>query len=114
MNGQAETKTDIYSGLRKNKSIPEKYEIPILTALAGYPGLKGTKINFKLSNAHPLPYGTMPTMFSMFSPAGQRQYEITILEKAEEPTWSALFRNLSVSAQIAVIAHELAHVEYFQ
>jgi len=114
MSSQTATKTDIHSDLRKNKSFPEKYEIPILTALAAYPGLKTTKINFKLSNSHPVPYSTMPATVSIFSPAAHREYDITILEKAEEPGWSALFRNLSLSAQIAVIAHELAHVAYFQ
>src|SRR4051794_22944838 len=90
-----------------NKVIPSKYEKPILKALSAYPELKHIRIHFKLTSKHPVPYGTTPTFASLFRKAGKRIYYITILEEAQEPERSALFRNLPEEAQIAVIAHEL-------
>jgi hypothetical protein len=96
-----------------NKSIPLKYEKVILKALASYPELKHVKIHFKLTDKHPVPYGTTPAISSLLSPADKRVYYITLLEKAEGPEYAALFRNLTQDAQVAVIAHELVHVLQF-
>jgi hypothetical protein len=96
-----------------NKVIPEKYAQPILTAFSRYPELKHTHIHFKLTDKHPVPYGTTPTFGSLFKKASNRKYYITLLEEAEEPERSALFKNLPEEGQIAVIAHELVHVLQF-
>lgn len=96
-----------------NKVIPAKYEIAILSALSAFPELKTTRIHFKLTNHHSVPYGTTPTFASLFKPAHKRIYYVTLLEEAKEPERGALFRNLPHEAQVAVIAHELTHVVQF-
>jgi hypothetical protein len=96
-----------------NKVIPIRYKTSILTALASYPELKNVRINFRLVNRHPVPYGTTLSLASLFKSHEKRTYYITLLEEAEEPEYSALFRNLSEEKRVAVIAHELVHVLQF-
>jgi hypothetical protein len=98
----------------RNKEIPAEYEKEILAALSHYPELKDTKIKFKLTNHHPVPYGTTPSLDSVFKSPSDRRYTISILEKAKEPEESALVCNLPFEARIGVIGHELAHVAQFQ
>jgi hypothetical protein len=93
-----------------NKEIPKKYEEPILLALSFYPELKPLKIRFKLTDKHPVPYGTTPTAGSFFRSPSKRIYDITLLEEAKGPEYYALFKNISPEAQIAVIGHELVHI----
>ncbi|MCW3103818.1 MAG: Protein of unknown function precursor [Bacteroidetes bacterium] len=92
------------------KEIPEKYEEVILTVLSHYPELKDTCIRFVLKDKHPVPYGTMPSLKTIFSEPAEREYIITIREQADYPTFYALFKNLTEDAKKAVIAHEVAHV----
>jgi len=92
------------------KEIPEKYEEIILTVLSHYPELKDTCIRFVLKDDHPVPYGTMPSMKTIFSEPAEREYIVTLREKAEYPTFYALFKNLTDDAKKAVIAHEISHV----
>ncbi|MCW3076695.1 MAG: hypothetical protein JWO32_1304 [Bacteroidetes bacterium] len=99
--------------IKMNKVIPLQYEKPILTALAAYPELTSTHIHFKLTDKHPVPYGTTPTLGSLFKPPHKRIYYITLLEESQPPELAALFKNLSFEAQVAVIAHELVHVVQF-
>jgi hypothetical protein len=94
----------------RNKIIPKMYEVPILMALSAYPELKEVHIHFKPVNKYSVPYGTTPTFASLFKPAHKRRYEVHLLEKAKEPEFSALFKNLPLEGQIAVIGHELVHV----
>jgi len=96
-----------------NKKIPIKYETSILAALSYFPELKYVHIEFFLKNRHPVPYGTLPTLGSFIKPPSQRTYRISILEEADEPEYSALFRNLTHEMRVAVIAHELIHVLQF-
>jgi hypothetical protein len=92
------------------KEIPEKYEEVILTVLSHYPELKDTCIRFQLKDEHPVPYGTAPSLKTIFSKPAEREYIVTIREQGDYPTFYALFRNLTPDAQKAVIAHEIAHV----
>lgn len=92
------------------KEIPLKYEPEILAALSHYPELKDIRIRFVLTASASVPYGTKPTLASCFLPPSRRTYTVTILEEAESPEKEALFRNLSKSMRIGVIAHELVHV----
>jgi hypothetical protein len=100
-------------GKLKHKTIPACYEESILPALLSYPELSEIRIHFKLTKKHPVPYGTTPTFLSLFRSPANRTYYITLLEEAEEPERSALFRNLHPDARTAVIAHELVHVVQF-
>ncbi|MCD6017026.1 MAG: hypothetical protein K0S53_147 [Bacteroidetes bacterium] len=97
-----------------NKIIPLQYKEPIMTALSSYPELEDCRIHFKLTNKHSVPYGTAPTFSSLFKKTREREYTVTLLEEASEPDNSALFKNLSLDKQEAVIAHELFHVLQFQ
>jgi hypothetical protein len=102
------------NGLRRefavNKRYPKQYEHAILYALAGYPELRHTRINFELAYSGSVPYSTRPTFASLFLPAAKRTYCIQILERADGPKEAALLKNLPEEVQVAVIAHELAHV----
>jgi hypothetical protein len=97
----------------KNKIIPPEYEEPILQALTHYPELKNTNIEFKKSDDHPVPYGTTPAVSNIITGSQKRKYIVTLLEKAQPPTDSALFRNLPVEAKRGVIGHELGHIMQF-
>jgi hypothetical protein len=95
------------------KTIPLKYEEPILKALSHYPELKDIPIHFKLKDKHPVPYGTTPAPSTIIKRAHKRTYTISLLEKATPPMEQALFRNLPEPAQLGVIGHELGHVLQF-
>jgi hypothetical protein len=94
----------------RHKTIPQKYEGAILTALSKYPELKEVRINFILKDKHSVPYGTSPTFLSLFSNPGDREYNVSILEKAEAPMFYALMKNLTFEAKVGVLGHEIAHV----
>jgi hypothetical protein len=97
----------------QNKVIPEKYEGPILIALSCFPELADAKIHFVLTNSNSMLYSTKPFLGAIFLPPAKRKYKVSLLEKAKEPHYSALFKNLSEEKQVAVIAHELTHVIQF-
>jgi hypothetical protein len=99
--------------LRKNKRIPEKYADVILEALSHYPELRDTRIDFRLKKHASVPYGTKPSVFTLHKPANKRKYIIVLLEDASGPMEMALFKNLSRTAQLGVIGHELNHVIQF-
>jgi hypothetical protein len=92
------------------KDIPARYEEEILIALSHYPELKNEQIRFELSMASPVPYGTKPSLASVFLPKDQRIYTVTILERAEDPENEALIKNLDRKMRIGVFGHELGHV----
>lgn len=94
----------------RHKSIPAKYEAAILTALSKYPELKEVRINFILKDKHSVPYGTAPSFLSVFSEPEDREYNISILEKADPPMFYALIKNLTFEAKVGVLGHEIAHV----
>jgi hypothetical protein len=94
----------------RHKSIPEKYEAAILTALSKYPELKEVRINFVLKDRHSVPYGTAPTFASIFAEPADREYTISILEKAKAPMYYALIKNLTFEAKVGVFGHEISHV----
>jgi hypothetical protein len=92
------------------KEIPERYREPILEALSYYPELKNTHIEFRPVPARSFPYGTSPSLKSVFLPTGLRKYIVFILEQSHGPEEQALFRNLPLEAQVGVVTHELGHV----
>jgi hypothetical protein len=96
-----------------NKIIPAKYEAVILKALSCYPELKKIPIEFRLREAHPVPYGTTPVLTNVLMPHSKRKYIVSLLENASPPTEQALFKNLPEEAQLGVLGHELGHVLQF-
>lgn len=108
-----QTKKETFEAFRKNKRIPDKYAGVILEALSYYPELIDVKIEFKLGNSGVIPYGTKPSPLSMFREPQKRKYIISLLEEASGPMEMALFKNLSYTARLGVIGHELNHVIQF-
>ncbi|HLP13764.1 MAG TPA: M48 family metalloprotease [Flavobacteriales bacterium] len=102
-----------YKTFFKNKIIPEKYREAILTALSHYPELKDARIEFRLTTDLKEAYATAPTFASIFQKPENRLYRINILEQASPPMEGALLKNCTLQCQVAVIAHELAHVKQF-
>jgi hypothetical protein len=100
----------IREAVGNNKEIPQKYEAAILVALSHYPELKDTRIKFQIANHASVPYGTKPSMRTIFSSPEKRLYLITILEEAKDPMRQALLKNLPFDARVGVIGHELGHV----
>ncbi|MCE3228672.1 MAG: Uncharacterized protein K0S32_3223 [Bacteroidetes bacterium] len=94
----------------KNKVIPSQYELPVLMALAAYPELRDVHVEFLPVSKLSVPYATVPEKSSLFKSPDKRKYIVQLLEEAKEPEFSALFKNLPLDAQIAVIGHELVHV----
>lgn len=93
-----------------NKEIPQKYEKEILIALSRYPELRKVRIKFVLVDTAPSLYYTKPVLASCFSAKKNRQYVISILERASYPESEALFEKLTERMRIGVIGHELYHV----
>lgn len=93
-----------------NKEIPQKYEKEILIALSRYPELRKVHIKFLLVDTAPAPYYTKPVLTSCFGARKNREYIISILEKANYPESEALFEKLTERMRIGVIGHELYHV----
>jgi hypothetical protein len=92
----------------RNKTIPARYELPVLRALSHYPELKDTAIEISPVKFLPVPYATTPSLLNFLRAADK--YTIRLREVAEGPTEKALFRNLPEMAQVGVIGHELGHV----
>ncbi|MCE3278495.1 MAG: hypothetical protein K0S44_686 [Bacteroidetes bacterium] len=104
----------LYKEYGRFKEIPQKYETAILKALSCFPELKDTKIQFRLKHKGSVPYNTKPSLSSFFGQSYEREYLIDLLEDAEQPTFYALFKNLTQESQIGVIAHELSHVVQYE
>ena len=107
-------KREDIEGLIRNKRIPGKYMAVILEALMHYPELHDTRIDFRLTYSGKIPYGTRPSVFTLFKQPRRRKYIITLLEDATGPMEMALFKNMSRTAQLGVIGHELNHVVQFK
>lgn len=93
-----------------NKTFLPQYELQALIALAHYPELKDAKIEFvqqKISSN----LAARPKGFSVFRRKGKRQYRVFVNfpESSRVPLDSVSF-----NGQIGVIAHELAHLAYYE
>lgn len=97
-----------------NKRFPSRYRELILDVLEQYPDLQHTHIRFVLRKKYPVPYGTRPTLSSVFQKPENRVYIVSLREKAEPPTESVLFHNLTDTMRRGVIAHELMHIVQYQ
>lgn len=92
-----------------NKSIPQKHERAILTALAQYPELRPVPIVFKEAPSL-LPLSCKPTIPSLLMSQQRRTYKITISTRSLPGLAPILFKNYSFNARVGIIGHELAHV----
>ncbi len=97
----------------RNKQIPENYQEVVLRSLFHFPQLRETTIDFIVTDNHEKRHSTEPSFGSVLK-GKKRSYTVRILEKKEGPEESALIKNLPYEAQMAAIAHELAHIVQFE
>ncbi len=95
-----------------NKIIPIEFKDAIHIALNFYPNLKATQIKFKIKK-NKSPLTARPTIWAIFQKASKRKYIITLSNKTNLKLTPILFQNLSFNAQIGVIGHELAHIDFY-
>ena len=99
--------TKIYG---KHKQLLKEYELPSLIALSYFPELIHERIKFKFSGIN----GTACTTVSFISVFKKinKQYIIYINNNPQKT--GILLQQAPFNAQVAVIAHELAHVRDFK
>lgn len=93
-----------------NKKILKDIEAPAIIALSFYPELKNTKISFEYKEISTT-MSTMPELKSAL--LFQRSYVIYINSDATK-YGAVSYNELSLKQQVGLIAHELAHVVYFE
>jgi hypothetical protein len=102
-----ETKTSINS-----HHYPLKFRYSIEKALFKYPHLKKIQIEFILCKQY-IPLTAQWNIFDTFKAPHKRRYRIYISESSCSAFQYALLQNLPLYAQIGIIGHELAHIDYY-
>ena len=92
------------------KELIEEYELPSLLALSYYPELKDELITFKFGSIKSTAISTM-TFFSVFKKT--RKHYVIVFNDNKKTT-GVLLNQAPVNAQVALIAHELAHLTDFK
>ncbi len=95
------------------KVYPRDMELPILIALAHYPELKDVRIHF-LKGTQAVAHSAMPMNGTLFGKRKNRVYLINISTSVRPGLEATQFQNLSYNAQIGVMAHELAHISWYE
>jgi hypothetical protein len=97
-----------------HKEIPGDLREVILKALFHFPELRETRIEFRLTEQGEFPHETQPSVARLLVPGAKRGYTVSLLTRATSPTDQALILNLPYEAQVAAIAHELAHILQYE
>lgn len=92
------------------KEFLKEYELPSLLALSYYPELKDEFVTFKYSSIKSTAISTM-TFFSVLKKS-EKHY--VIIFNDNKKTTGLLLSQVPLNAQIALIAHELAHLVDFK
>ena len=100
---------DLYG---RNKTIPGKYELSILLALAHYPELRECEIDFVLSKEG-APLESRFSIPSLLGPGKNRKYIICLLETTGQFWDPILMDRLSLNSRVGIVAHELSHTVYY-
>jgi hypothetical protein len=93
-----------------HKQFLKEYETASLVALSYYPELVHERIRFRFSGINSTARTTM-TFFSLFE-KGDRQFIISI--NRDSARTGVLLHDAPFDAQVAILAHELAHVMDFR
>ena len=96
----------------KKKKLPRGYGLHALVALSHYPELKDISIEFVFKETDSTAF-CRPVFSTLMFSAKERTYRVGISKKIRKDKEPVRFHNLSFSAQIGVIAHELGHVANF-
>jgi len=96
----------------KKKKLPRGYGLHALVALSHYPELKDISIEFVYGETDSTAY-CRPVFSTLLNSAKERTYRVVISKKIRKSKEAVRFHNLSFSAQIGVIGHELSHVAQF-
>lgn len=111
--GQTATTCDSLRALYgRHKSLPAGYELPALTALSYYPELRNAHIRFVVKKAD-LPYASKPAYWSLITPFVPKRYRIIISNQSSTLREPTLLKNLSLTAQIGALGHELGHTSWY-
>lgn len=95
------------------KTLIEGYELQCLLALRYFPGLKNTRINFVYRDAL-IPLSSRPDLLTMFGKRDKWEFRVIVSSKSNASMESILLKNLPFDAQVAILAHELAHTYHYQ
>ena len=96
-----------------NKIIPDQYRASIATALAHYPELRDTHIEFVVRKTL-TPLESRPFISTIFGNKSQRRYQVIINPEPMPGMQSAMFESLSETARAGAIGHELGHTLYYE
>lgn len=95
----------------ENKIIPPEIELPVLLALSFYPEFNEVEIEFKLDREL-FPYSSRPNASSFLG--GKRAYTVRVANSSIGPLEALLYPNVPLNALVGVLAHELAHVWFYE
>ena len=96
-----------------NKVFADPYKKAALFAMTVFPELANESITFVMTTSG-APLETNFEWLTLFLPRSQRIYEIRLNDASESKFDGILMRDLSLDAQVAILAHELGHVRYYQ
>lgn len=103
---------DLLKTYGNNKILAEGYELQALIALSHFPELKDIAIEFVVRDAR-VPMAARPTMGSLLRGARSRKYQVISDTMMDERRSALLLKNQPFNAQIGILGHELAHIQYY-
>jgi hypothetical protein len=96
-----------------DKQLPPQFEKAALIAYSVYPELKDAKIKMVLTSSG-APMESNFELLTLLQPRSERVYEIRLNNAKESMFDGILMRDLPFDAQVGILAHELAHVVYYE
>lgn len=95
------------------KTLLPGFELQTLLALRYFPELKNVRINFLYKKAF-IPLSSRPNLFTMFGSKKNWEFRVIVSSQSSENMDPILLKNLPFDAQVAILAHEIAHTEHYQ
>ncbi len=95
-----------------NSNLPSSYNQFLAKAFSFYPELKNSNIRYKYDK-YRSPLSASFHLSNIIKKPTKRKYTIRISNELKQVLQPAMFQNLSDSAKIGVLCHELAHILYF-
>jgi hypothetical protein len=96
-----------------HKVLPQGFEAQALLALSVFPELKDTRISFDIQeDSYPL--RAVPKFLTLIGPHRNRRYTVIISPDSSPIPEIFLLKGLPYEAQVALLAHELSHISYYE